>query len=156
MTNPEDSEPKIIVDDDWKTQVQAEKAAFKEQEALKKDESSGGDADDNASDNAGEAETGVTDESESGSAEEVRQQEFPPASFSMLVTTLSAQAMTALGFFPDPSGTMEPNRSMAKHFIDTLGVLEEKTAGNLDEEEKGMLQETLHQLRMAFMNPPQE
>ena len=64
--------------------------------------------------------------------------------------------MTALGFFPDPSGTMEPNRSMAKHFIDTLGVLEEKTAGNLDEEESSMLQETLHQLRMAYMNPPQD
>ena len=73
----------------------------------------------------------------------------------MLVTTLSAQAMTALGFFPDPSGESKPNRAMAKHFIDTLGVLEEKTVGNLDDEEKNMLSETLHQLRMAFITPPQ-
>ena len=151
MTNPEDSEPKIIVDDDWKTQVQAEKAALKEQEALNQGEESD---DDTGKVEASKAEASVTDDA--GSDEGKRPQEFPPASFSMLITTLSAQAMTALGFFPDPSGTMEPNRSMAKHFIDTLGVLEEKTAGNLDEEESSMLQETLHQLRMAYMNPPQD
>lgn len=150
MTNSDDSEPKIIVDDDWKSQVQAEKAAFKEQEALKAKEASG---ESESSESAGEADTVATEGAEA--AGESRQQEFPPASFSMLVTTLSAQAMTALGFFPDPSGKMEPNRSMAKHFIDTLGVLEEKTAGNLDDEEKNMLQETLHQLRMAFVTPPQ-
>ena len=40
---------------------------------------------------------------------------------------------------------------MAKHFIDLLGVLEEKTEGNLNEEEKQMLTESLHQFRMAFM-----
>ena len=153
MTKSEDSEPKIIVDDDWKSQVQAEKAAFKEQEALKAKEASSENESGESSENAGEAETVATEGA--GAAGESRQQEFPPASFSMLVTTISAQAMTALGFFPDPSGKMEPNRSMAKHFIDTLGVLEEKTAGNLDDEEKTMLQETLHQLRMAFITPPQ-
>ena len=150
MTNSDDSEPKIIVDDDWKSQVQAEKAAFKEQEALKAKEAS---SESESSESADEADTVATEGAET--AGESRQQEFPPASFSMLVTTISAQAMTALGFFPDPSGKMEPNRSMAKHFIDTLGVLEEKTAGNLDDEEKTMLQETLHHLRMAFITPPQ-
>ena len=40
MTNPDDSKPKIIVDDDWKTQVQAEKAALKEQEAQEQKENS--------------------------------------------------------------------------------------------------------------------
>ena len=150
MTNSDDSKPKIIVDDDWKSQVQAEKAAFKEQEALKAKEAS---SESESSESADEADTVATEGAET--AGESRQQEFPPASFSMLVTTISAQAMTALGFFPDPSGKMEPNRSMAKHFIDTLGVLEEKTAGNLNEEEKNMLQETLHQLRMAFITPPQ-
>ena len=58
----------------------------------------------------------------------------------------------ALGFLPDPSGQQPPvDLGMAKHFIDLLGVLQEKTEGNLDEEEKQMLTESLHQFRMAFM-----
>ena len=149
MSNSDESEPKIIVDDDWKTQVQAEKEALKEKEAKEKEESPS----DSADVVGGEASTASGEMGQA--AEELPERDFPPASFSMLVTTLSAQAMTALGFFPDPSGESKPNRAMAKHFIDTLGVLEEKTVGNLDDEEKNMLSETLHQLRMAFITPPQ-
>ena len=62
--------------------------------------------------------------------------------------------MVALGFLPDPStGKPNPNRVVAKHFIDTLGVIEEKTKGNLTDEEAQFLSETLHQLRMAFVTP---
>ena len=115
MTNEQD-EPKIIVDDDWKDQVQKEKEALDEKE----------------SDSHGPA--------------------MPEASFGLLVTTLTTQALSALGMIPDPaSGESVANLPMAKHFIDILGVLEQKTSGNLDDEEKRLLNESLHQLRMAFV-----
>ena len=78
--------------------------------------------------------------------------EMPPASFPMLVSTLATQALVALGQLPDPfSGQPELNLPVAKHFIDTLSVLEQKTNGNLTEDETAMLTDVLHQLRMAFV-----
>ena len=119
MTEQE-KDPKIIIDDDWKSQVQQEKEQLREKV-----------------------------ESSSRASE---QPQIPPASFQMLVTTLSTQSMAAIGFLPDPvTGKAEKNLPMAKHFIDTLGVLEEKTKGNLLPDEASLLTETLHQLRMAFI-----
>jgi hypothetical protein len=142
MSESNEPEPKIIVDDDWKTRVQAEK------EELKKKE---GEAEDVGS----EATAATSDEATAETTPEMPK-ELPPASFVMLITTLGAQAMSALGFMPDPAtGKSNPNRVMAKHFIDTIGVLEEKTKGNLTDEEKNYLDETLHQLRMAFVTPPE-
>ena len=142
--NTEDQEPKIIVDDDWKTQVQAEKEALKQMEESKTE---------NADDSAEASPDSSTENDDAGAMPEM---ELPPASFEMLITTLSAQAMSALGFLPDPAtGKANTNRSMAKHFIDTLGVIEEKTKGNLTDAESNLLNETLHQLRMAFVTPPQ-
>jgi hypothetical protein len=118
-------EPKIIVDEDWKDQVQKEKEQLREQEEAKSDE---------------------------GQTSQGGQGEIPPASMSFLISMLSSQVMMALGFLPDPSGQQPPvDLGMAKHFIDLLGVLEEKTEGNLNDEEKQMLSESLHQFRMAFM-----
>lgn len=81
--------------------------------------------------------------------------EMPEATFGMLVTTLAMQASTGLGQIPDPV-TNKPsiNKSIAKHFIDTLAMLEEKTNGNLSEQESELLTSTLHQLRMAFVATP--
>ncbi len=118
-------EPKIIVDEDWKDQVQKEKEQLREQE---------------------------TAQSVGQEAPQGAQGEIPPASMPFLISMLSSQVMMALGFLPDPSGQQPPvDLAMAKHFIDLLGVLEEKTEGNLNEEEKQMLTESLHQFRMAFM-----
>ena len=121
-----DEEPKIIVDDDWKSQVE------QENEQLKKEAASPAD-----------------------SAEDDVAQEMPPASFPMLISTLATQAMASMGMLPDPrTGEASAHKPMAKHFIDTLGVLQEKTKGNLAEEEVIMLRDTLHQLRMAYMAVP--
>ena len=46
---------------------------------------------------------------------------------------------------------MPVDLDMAKHIIDTLAVLEEKTKGNLTPEESGLLNEYLYQLRMLFV-----
>lgn len=117
-------EPKIIVDDDWKSQVEKEKEELK------------------ASTDAPE-----------GEAEE---QALPPASFMVLMSTLATQAMAAMGLIPDPmSGQPSVNLPMAKHFIDLLGMLQEKTQGNLTEEEANHLRDGLHQLRMIFVSSQQ-
>ncbi len=111
--------PKIIVDDDWKSKVEAEKKTAQEQ--LSHDDESA-------------------------------EQRMPPASFSMLVRTLTTQALVALGQIPDPyTGQAIADLEVAQHFIDTLAMLQDKTKGNLSNEEQTMLQEILHQLRLAFV-----
>lgn len=78
--------------------------------------------------------------------------ELPHASFPTLVTLLATQAMAALGKIPDPL-TKQPavRLPMAKHFIDSLEILQTKTKGNLTEAESGMLDSMLFELRMLFV-----
>ena len=77
---------------------------------------------------------------------------LPPASFTLLVATLATQATCALGQLPDPlSGKTEVRLELAKHVIDTLGVLEAKTKGNLTPDEEQVLESALHQLRMGYV-----
>jgi hypothetical protein len=61
--------------------------------------------------------------------------------------------MAAMGLMPSGADEETPDVRLdfAKHFIDMLAVLEEKTAGNLIDAEKSYLQEALHQLRMAYV-----
>ena len=77
---------------------------------------------------------------------------LPPANLTFLVTTLATQAMVALGQIPDPfSEKAEFRPVQATHFIDTLQMLDEKTAGNRTPEESTVLHGCLHQLRMLFV-----
>lgn len=72
----------------------------------------------------------------------------PPATFDFLVHTLFTQALMALGRIPNPitKQTMK-NVATARHFIDTLAMLEDKTQGNLSTDEQRLLEEIQHQLR---------
>lgn len=77
---------------------------------------------------------------------------IPEPSFIEIIQTLAMQAMVGLGGMQGPGGQSIPaNLDLAKHFIDMLDVLEQKTKGNLDDAEKDMLDTTLHQLRMAYV-----
>jgi hypothetical protein len=77
---------------------------------------------------------------------------LPTPDFAMLVQMFSTQAMVALGLLPDPeSGKSHPRPNLARHFIDLLGVLEDKTRGNVTVEEQKLLTSSLHYLRMAFV-----
>jgi hypothetical protein len=78
-------------------------------------------------------------------------EQLPPPSISSLFQLLAAQALTAIGAIPGPSGKAEQNLPIARHFIELLGVLEKKTAGNLEEGEKKMLDDVLHDLRMGYV-----
>lgn len=77
---------------------------------------------------------------------------LPPPSFSLLVATFGSQAMVALGQVPNPlDGKTEVRLDLAKHAIDMLTIIEQKTKGNLAPDEAAMLESALHQLRMAYL-----
>jgi len=131
MTDNQQDEPKIVVDEDWKNQVKREKEAA---EAAKQERQ----------------------QQPEGEADQARQQQsagqIPPASFGILVSSFAAQAMTAMGQIPDPmEGHAVVRPDLAQHCIDMLGMLEGKTKGNLTPDESKMLSDVLHQLRMLFV-----
>ena len=94
-------------------------------------------------------------------AEEAKESErtFPPATFETLVGFFVQQAYMGLGTIRNPD-TDEPliDLPFAKHMIDLLGVIEEKTRGNLTAPERNYMENTLYSLRMTFVrvkeNPP--
>jgi hypothetical protein len=72
--------------------------------------------------------------------------------FSTLVISLSTQALMLLGEVVEPGQSM-PARDLpsAKHLIDMLSVLQQKTTGNLDAAESALLERILFDLRMRFV-----
>lgn len=77
---------------------------------------------------------------------------LPAASFAELVNLLVMQAMAGMGLLPGPAGErFAPNLEVAKHFIDMLQVLDDKTKSNLTPEEKGLLDQVLYEMRMSFV-----
>jgi len=123
--------PKIVVDDDWKAQAQADKEKLAE---------------------AAEGEAGP------GQAAGPRgQRELPPASFLTLVNSLAVQTMLALGGLQDrKTKRIMVDMDLAKHHIDTLSVLEAKSRGNLTDEEKKALDQALYETRMAYVQIAQQ
>ncbi len=120
-------EPKLIIDTDWKSQAQAEKDRLEQSAAAKKPKAAAGAA-------GGEA----------PADDKVR--------FEDMVALLASQALSYLGYFPDPrTGQAVVSLEYAKLHIDMLGVLEEKTKNNLTEAEATALTRTASELRMAFV-----
>lgn len=79
--------------------------------------------------------------------------EMPPADFSTFVAMLVNNVMMFLGQIPDPV-SQQPRRDLpqAKHTIDILIMLRDKTQGNLTAEEDQLLKELLPQLQMAYVS----
>lgn len=76
----------------------------------------------------------------------------PPATFAFLIHTLFTQALMALGRIPNPITKQSlKNLPTARHFIDTLTMLDAKTQGNLTAEERRLLEEIQHQLRTMYI-----
>ena len=74
---------------------------------------------------------------------------LPPATFEMLIFSLGMQAQMELGAGAAPD--RPPNLEVARHTIDLLAVLLEKTRGNLSLEEKRLLENTLTELRFRYV-----
>ena len=76
---------------------------------------------------------------------------LPEANFMNFIMSLSTTVMFHFGDFPDPAGKAAKNLAAAKHTIDTLGMLKTKTEGNLDDNEKMLLDTVLFELRMRYV-----
>ena len=77
---------------------------------------------------------------------------LPEARFDLFVSGLAMEALIALGDMPHPATRKQAvNVPQAKYLIDLLGILEEKTRGNLIVEERQLLDDTLYQLRMRYL-----
>ena len=78
----------------------------------------------------------------------------PEPDFKFFVTTLAIQASIALGHMANPeTQKTQKDPTQAKFIIDTLGMLQEKTKGNLTPEEAGLIESLLYELRMAYLAP---
>ena len=93
-----------------------------------------------------------TEKRERARVEEAQRVPLPEVNFNSLIFSLSSSALLHLGEIADPQ-TGEKNRdlSLAKHTIDTIGMLKEKTKGNLEEEEKKFLDSILTDLRWRYV-----
>ena len=121
----QDPAPKLHIDADWKAEAQAEKERLsaKEEERTK----------------AGNDGPGA-------------QGELPEANFKSLMGLLASQAIMGLGAYPDPeTGGAVIDLVGSKFAIDLLAVLEEKTSGNISDEESKEISEVLAQLRTRFV-----
>ncbi len=78
---------------------------------------------------------------------------LPPASFELLVVSLRTQAEMHLGllYFGEEKDRPEPDLEAARHAIDLLGILQEKTRGNLTLEEQRLLENSLTELRFRYV-----
>lgn len=79
------------------------------------------------------------------------EQELPHIDFATFVLSVSHSALMHLGEAPHPEdGRIEKNLPLAKQNIDLLGLLEEKTKGNLTGDEERLLSRALDELRQRF------
>jgi len=85
------------------------------------------------------------------------QMPLPPANFSVIVLSLRAQTEMQLGLMNfGPEEESKPDLQMARHTIDLLAILGEKTKGNLTLEEQRLLENSLTELRFRFVQVSDE
>lgn len=121
----DDSTPKIQIDSDWKAQAQAEKTQLEEQEKAREK---------------------IADE------DAQKPGTLPKADFKSLMGVLASQAIMGLGAVNDPkTGGVVIDLDGARFSIDLLGVLEEKTKGNITNEQSKELEQILVELRNRFV-----
>lgn len=97
-------------------------------------------------------ERGFTLSDEDGAKKKVDPSGLPRIDFSTFVLSLATSAFYHLGLTnPEGGAPPEPNLPLARQTIDTLEMLEEKTRGNLEEDEQKLLQSILYELRMNFV-----
>jgi hypothetical protein len=129
-------EKKLVIDEDWKSQVEAEKEAARQAEQSPKS-------------------AGPSAEAPAGTSAPARGP-LPPADLIFLIGTLYIQGAMALGLLPNPvTKKADVQLEQAKHSIDLLAVLEQKTEGNRTPEESSELDAVLHELRMVYVTVQQ-
>lgn len=129
-----DDAGKLHIDSDWKAQAQAERQRLAEEAEKKKAAAAAsGSGADGASSGGGMG-------------------QLPPATFDTLLQVTAQEALFALGAVADPrTGRTMMNLDVARFQIDMLAMLEEKTKGNLSEEESKTMATTLYELRQMYI-----
>lgn len=126
MTENKD-EKKIIIDEDWKEQAKKEKDILAAQEK---------------------------EEKEKTKTEKKQRGPLPEGDIAAMISMFVTQALFALGVLAvegQEDKKKEPDLEMAKYNIDMLNTLQEKTKGNLTEQEEQALENMLSQVRMAYV-----
>lgn len=126
MAEEEKEGKKIIIDEDWKAEAQREKKILAAEEKVEKEEKQ---------------------------EQSKTQGPLPEGNFAALISTLATQALFSLGLLQvKGQEKKEPNLNLAKYNIDMLETIQEKTKGNLTGEEADILEKTLGELRMGYVN----
>jgi hypothetical protein len=121
----ESEAPKIHIDSDWKAEAQRERERLAESEKAQQAAGAGGQG---------------------------APGQMPEPDFTAIVRMIATQALLYMGGIPDPeTGRAVVAPEYARYHIDLLGALEEKTSGNLSDEEQKELEGLLHELRMRFV-----
>ncbi len=77
---------------------------------------------------------------------------MPQVTFSTFILSLASSALMQLGEIPNPdTGKTELHLELARHTIDVLEMLNSKTRGCLTEEEKTLLSDILHEVKMKYV-----
>jgi len=78
--------------------------------------------------------------------------QLPKINFATFIFSLNSSALVHLGALEDPAtGKKNKNLGVAKQTIDIIGMLQEKTKGNLTEDEENMLKNILYDLRILYI-----
>jgi hypothetical protein len=78
---------------------------------------------------------------------------MPEVTFPAFIMSLNTSVLYHLGEIADPvTGKSQIDYGLARHGIDTLTLLQEKTKGNLTSDEEGMLKGILYDVKMRFVN----
>ncbi|MBI3996498.1 MAG: DUF1844 domain-containing protein [Candidatus Omnitrophica bacterium] len=129
-----DEQVKKRVDESWKEQAEREKQQV--------------DAKTQASPSA----PGPGSAPEAGASRIDTGEEQLQARFDLFVSGLAMEALIAMGEMPHPTTRrQQANLPQAKYLVDLLGILEEKTKGNLSVDESRLLSDALYQLRMRYL-----
>lgn len=106
---------------------------------------------------ASEPETKETVKDEIAGQDDIESEtQLPEINFSTFIFSLNASALVNLGAIENPAtGKKEKNLPLAKQTIDILGMLEEKTGGNLSSDEENLLKNILYDLRLSYVKEKQ-
>jgi hypothetical protein len=118
----QDDDKKIFIDEDWKSKVEREREQTRHE---------------------------VEDSPQAGADDDLK--EAGMSLFDYLVSTLAAQTMMALGLVAEEGQTqVMVDLGAAKHMVDSLMMLREKTKGNLTADEEANLSEAISELQRVF------
>lgn len=151
-----EEQPSLHIDTDWKKQAQLEKKRLAE-EAAKRAAVPAAPPPPLASGIVAPPATATPAPTAAAAAASTTrrgagQRQLPPPSFASIVQSAMTQVLFYLGDLATSTGAAGLDLDMAKHHLDTLAVLEEKTKNNLTEQEQSLLDAALYETRSRFIS----